>query len=59
MEEALKKSEEKFSKAFQSNPAAIMISDLASKSFLEVNDTFEEMTGYRRDEVVGRDWAEV
>ena len=59
MEEALNKSEEKFSKAFQSNPAAITISDLASKSFLDVNETFEEITGYGRNDVVGRNWAEV
>ena len=31
IEEALKKSEEKFSKAFQSNPAAITIADLTNK----------------------------
>ena len=59
MEEALKKSEEKFSKAFHSNPAAITIADLGSKAYLEVNEAFEEMTGYRRDDVVGRDWDEL
>jgi two-component system, cell cycle sensor histidine kinase and response regulator CckA len=59
MEEALNKSEEKFSKAFQSNPAAIMLSDLASQSVLEVNETFQEVTGYRREDVVGRGWSEV
>jgi PAS domain S-box-containing protein len=59
MEEALKKSEEKFSKAFHSNPAAITIADLGRKAYLEVNEAFEEMTGYRRDDVVGRDWDEL
>ena len=59
MEEALRKSEEKFSKAFHSNPAAITIADLTSKVYLEVNEAFEEMTGYRRDDVVGRDWDEL
>ncbi|MEX2264267.1 MAG: PAS domain S-box protein [Bryobacteraceae bacterium] len=59
MEEALNESEEKFSKAFQSNPAAITITDLATKSVLEVNESFEEITGYRRDDVVGRGWADV
>jgi two-component system cell cycle sensor histidine kinase/response regulator CckA len=52
-EAALKNSEEKFSKAFYSNPAAIVIIDLTSKSYLEVNRTFEQLTGFRRDEVVG------
>jgi two-component system cell cycle sensor histidine kinase/response regulator CckA len=59
MEDAVRKSEEKFSKAFHSNPAAITIDDLTNRSFLEVNEAFEEMTGYRRDDVVGRDWAEL
>ncbi len=59
MEEALRKSEEKFSKAFQSNPAAITIADLTSRTYLDVNDTFLELTGYSRDETVGRSWDEL
>ena len=59
MEEALKKSEEKFSRAFQSSPAALTIADLATGSYLEVNGTFEQITGYRRDEVIGRRWDEL
>jgi PAS domain S-box-containing protein len=55
----LTKSEEKFSTAFRLNPAAIVIADLSSKSYLDVNETFERITGYRRDEVVGRPWHEV
>src|SRR5215467_2605976 len=56
MEESLKQSQEKFSKAFHSNPAAIVIADLEENSYLDVNETFERVTGYRRDEVVGRKW---
>ena len=59
MEDALQKSEEKFSKAFQSNPAAIAIADLTSRTYLDVNETFQELTGYRRDETVGRSWDEL
>src|SRR5215471_18687079 len=40
MEEALKKSEEKFFKAFHSNPAAITIVDLTTQAYLEVNESF-------------------
>jgi PAS domain S-box-containing protein len=59
MEESLRKSEEKFSKAFQSNPAAVTIADLRGRSYLEVNEAFEEMTGHRRDDIVGVDWSEL
>ncbi len=58
-EAALKNSEEKFSKAFYSNPAAIVIVDLSAESYLEVNRTFEQLTGFRRDEVVGHDSGEL
>jgi len=59
IEEALKKSEEKFSKAFHSNPTAIVIADLSNRSYLEVNHTFEQITGYVRFEVVGHHWADL
>jgi PAS domain S-box-containing protein len=59
MEETLRKAEEKFSRAFQSSPAALTIADLATGSYLEVNGTFEQITGYRRDEVIGRRRDEV
>ena len=58
MQEALIKSEEKFSRAFRSNPAAITILDLRTESYLEANETFEQLSGYRRDEVVGHRWTE-
>jgi PAS domain S-box-containing protein len=59
MEEALRKSEEKFFKAFHSNPAAITIIDLTTKTYLEVNESFEEMTGYRSTETIGRTLTEL
>jgi PAS domain S-box-containing protein len=53
-EEALKKSEEKFSKAFQQSPISLTITTALDKRYVEVNQTFLEMTGWQRDEVVGR-----
>jgi two-component system cell cycle sensor histidine kinase/response regulator CckA len=52
-EEALKKSEEKFAKAFHSSPNAISISTLREGLCLDMNESFTAFTGYERDEVIG------
>src|SRR5208283_4507078 len=52
-EEALRLSEEKFARAFATNPAALVITRLDDGTYLEMNETWEAMPGYRRDEVVG------
>ena len=53
-EEALKKSEEKFSKAFRESPLALAVTRMENHRYLEINDTYEQMTGWRRDEIIGR-----
>lgn len=53
-EVALRQSEEKFSKAFRSSPDSITISTLQEGRFIEVNDSFVRLSGYQRDEVIGR-----
>ncbi len=58
-EEALRLSEEKFAKAFSSNPAAIAISRLSDGVILDINETCQSMFGYRREEVVGRSTREL
>jgi two-component system cell cycle sensor histidine kinase/response regulator CckA len=63
-EEALRSSEERFSKAFRSSPVAITISTQAEGRYLDVNDAFLVMIGCQRAEVIGRTaedlnfWAE-
>ena len=52
-EEKLKESEEKFSKVFHANPGAIAILK-PEGPILEVNDEFINLTGYNRDEIIGR-----
>ena len=52
-EEALRFSEEKFAKAFRSSPNPKIISSLADGRYIEVNDSFLQLTGYAREEVVG------
>ena len=52
-EERLRESEEKFSKVFALAPIGISISTLADGRFVDLNETGERLSGYRRDEVIG------
>jgi PAS domain S-box-containing protein len=58
-EEALRQSEERFSKAFHSSPAALSIALLEDGRLLEVNAAFLRMTGFSREEVIGRSTLEL
>ncbi|WP_019499037.1 PAS domain S-box protein [Pseudanabaena sp. PCC 6802] len=58
-EQALRLSEEKFAKVFHSSPAAITVSTFKEGRYLEVNDTFERLSGYTREEVVGHTAAKL
>lgn len=53
-EEALKRSEEKYSKVFHAAPAGIAVASLDEARILDANEEYERMYGYRRDELVGR-----
>jgi PAS domain S-box-containing protein/excisionase family DNA binding protein len=53
-EEALRDSEEKFSKAFNASANAICIVSMEDDTFLEVNEGFRLFSGYSREEVIGR-----
>lgn len=53
-EEDLRLSEEKFSKAFRSSANLICITRLEDGRFIEVNESFFTIGGYRREEVIGR-----
>ncbi|GFO59831.1 hypothetical protein GMST_21560 [Geomonas silvestris] len=58
-EQALRNSEEKFSKAFHASPDSIVITRAEDGTYIDVNEAFQEMTGYTRDEVVGRSSVEL
>ena len=53
-EDALRQSEEQFSKAFRQSPMSLSLSRIKDHQYIDVNETFERMTGWRRDEVIGR-----
>jgi PAS domain S-box-containing protein len=55
----LRESEEKFSKAFQRSPLSFTLASLVDYRFVEVNETFERYTGWKRDEVIGRTPLEI
>jgi PAS domain S-box-containing protein len=50
----LKKSEEKFSKAFRESPMSMTLTSIKDLHFIEVNATFEQLAGWSREEVIGR-----
>jgi PAS domain S-box-containing protein len=53
-EQALRESEEKFSKAFRASPDVMSIVDLETGQYLEVNEAHEKIYGFQRAEVIGR-----
>ncbi len=56
-EQALRESEEMFSKAFRSSPAAIALTTLEethAARLIDVNDSFLRITGYQREEILGQ-----
>lgn len=53
-EEALSLSEAKFAGAFHGNPDSVSIARMSDWLMLEVNQAYEQVTGFTRDESVGR-----
>jgi PAS domain S-box-containing protein len=58
-ERALRLSEEKFSTVFRSSPDWIAISTLEDGRFIDVNDAFLKITGFSREEAIGRTSVEL
>jgi PAS domain S-box-containing protein len=58
-EEAHRQSEERFAKAFGSNPDGIAISTRSEGRILEVNDAYVRMMGYERVELLGKTVGEL
>ena len=49
-----KKAEERFQKAFNANPEPIIIATISESRYIDVNESFLRIMGYRREEVIGR-----
>ena len=56
---SLAASEDRFARAFWSNPQPMLLTTLEDCRYLEVNDSFVQMSGYQRDEVIHRSSMEL
>jgi len=54
VEELLRTSEERLRLAWQTIPDALSVSKLSDGTFVEINSGYTVLTGYTRDEIVGR-----
>ncbi|MFC1955994.1 PAS domain S-box protein [Chloroflexota bacterium] len=59
MGEALRESEEKFSKAFRIAPDPMTVATLKEGRFIDVNESYIRIYGYQREEVIGRSSIEL
>jgi PAS domain S-box-containing protein len=58
-EERLRQSEEKFSQLFRLSPDAIVLLNVDSGRLVDVNDSFATISGFSRDEALGRTLMEL
>ncbi|MEQ8222367.1 MAG: PAS domain-containing protein, partial [Candidatus Eremiobacterota bacterium] len=64
VEKELRGSKERFSQIFYFSPQIVALSTISEGRYLDVNDAFLKITGYKREEVIGRTvmelniWAE-
>ncbi|MCJ8501556.1 PAS domain S-box protein [Desulfatitalea alkaliphila] len=58
-EAALRESEERFQKAFIASPAPLVIAEIDTGRFIDVNDRWVRMIGYDRQEQIGRTSTEL
>ena len=56
---ALRISENKFSKAFHTTPDSVNINRLEDGMYIEVNEGFTKITGYKREDVLGKTSLEI
>lgn len=59
VESELRKSEDRFAKAYNTSPAGMAITRIKDGLFIDANEAFLEIFGFRRDEVIGHTSSEV
>jgi two-component system cell cycle sensor histidine kinase/response regulator CckA len=55
----LRESEERFSKAFRSSPSGIVITEMETGKYVEVNESYCRIMGYSPQELIGRTSVEI
>ncbi|NTV45120.1 MAG: PAS domain S-box protein [Chlorobiales bacterium] len=59
VQDALRESEERFRLVFYTSPEAITINRLEDGLCVDINDSFTQMTGYTREDAIGKTVADV
>lgn len=59
IEDSLRESEELFRTAFHSSPIGLVIVRASDNRYVDCNDTFTKLTGYSREELLGRTGVEL
>jgi len=52
--EALRRSEERFARAFRRNPVPLALQKATEPGYVDVNDSFLQLTGFQREAVLGQ-----
>jgi PAS domain S-box-containing protein len=59
LQASIRQSEDRFRKAFQASPIATCITTLKEGIFLDVNDAYLRLSGFQRNEIIGRTATEM
>ncbi|MFZ5856300.1 MAG: GAF domain-containing protein [Chloroflexota bacterium] len=59
LQASIRQSEDRFRKAFQASPIATCITTLKEGLFLDVNEAYLRLSGFQRDQIVGRTATEM